>query len=505
MNRRLSALLALVSLVGFSAFANTYYAKPNGADDATCADEANAGSISNAVAKALADANNTVVLLDGEYDCSGICNPTKTDYAFYLNQAITLKSKSDDPNKVLLVGSGTMDKKKACIYTGSSVKLQALTITNFYSSANGSAIYVGASTLTMTKCTVACCRSTTVGGAIYQNYNLKANLYNCHIRKCSSSSSSAVCYSHGGTTTAYDCEISDCYVDATNGGSTVFDGTWNRCTFSGCYTTGTGGNAYGAAGSSAKLNNCVISNCWCNGADRAICKGCAVKDSVFTAVPKNGIGYNTTFERCTFRENKTYLNAANSSFLDCLVVSNSYTAGGLAYPLMGGTIKNCTIVGNYAPRGSSWNRGCLFPASATIYNCIVAENQPGTALAAITWSPSYIKFVNCIIPKTDLTGQYGEGIQLVDTKMLDNLSPEFDQVKFVGANDQGLPYYSLLRKSPAVDKGDNLAYTVDSLDLAGNPRVVTKGQTLAKDPNAIVDLGCYENQDRAPGMLLLVR
>ena len=494
---------AVAAALAFTGSAATYYAKPDGADDATCADETNAGSISNAIVKALTANNNTVVLLDGDYDCSGISNPTKTSYAFYLNKTITIKSKSDNPDTVCLVGSGTMDKKKACIYTAATVTLQALTIANFHSSASGSGAYCGANTLTITNCTFDSCRSTASGGALYQQYNLKLRLYNCRFRKCSSGNGNAVCYCHGGATQAYDCEITDCFVDNTNGGCVVYDGTWTRCTWSGCYTTGSGANAYGAVGASAKLNNCVVSNCWCAGANGPFYK-CTVTDTLICDMPKNGVYYQGSFDRCVFKDNQTYLTCNAGVLRNCLIVGNSYEAGGNPKTLVyGGTLQNNTFVGNYQPAGTGWNRGGIVGGGTRVENCIFAENTGSRVFASGSGSGIYL--TNCLYSAGAASGSYTHAANPVELKPVSDGVSEFDQVKFVGASDKGLPYYSLQRKSPAVDVGTNLTYTVESVDLAGNPRVVSKGMTLAKNPNAIVDLGCYENLEPNPGLMLLLR
>jgi len=66
--------------------------------------------------------------------------------------------------------------------------------------------------------------------------------------------------------------------------------------------------------------------------------------------------------------------------------------------------------------------------------------------------------------------------------------------------------YTLRRSSPHRDAGTKLGWmTVDATDLAGNPRVVTNGKTLAENPDALPDLGAYEQQECPRGMMLLVR
>lgn len=44
-----------------------------------------------------------------------------------------------------------------------------------------------------------------------------------------------------------------------------------------------------------------------------------------------------------------------------------------------------------------------------------------------------------------------------------------------------------------------------AVDLAGNPRIVADGVTLVRNPAALPDIGCYENQEAPRGSCLIIR
>jgi len=85
-----------------------------------------------------------------------------------------------------------------------------------------------------------------------------------------------------------------------------------------------------------------------------------------------------------------------------------------------------------------------------------------------------------------------------DDKCLENVNPKFADVE----NGD----YSLHRRSPCVDKGALRGWmTAESVDLAGNPRVFSRGKPLAENPDALPDIGCYENRHIPTGFLLFLR
>lgn len=308
----------------------------------------------------------------------------------------------------------------------------------------------------------------------------------------------------------YDTEFFDCHVQGSNAGTGVWDGKYTRCIFRNLSTEGTGVNSSGAVEDSATLDHCLISNCWTrtntSSTPHGVFNKGTVNDCVIMDCPHialGGLSYQANFNRCVFTNNSTYITCNSGTLKNCLIVGNSWLSSyiNVAGTLLGSaTVENCTIVSNNFQAGNAWNKGGLVSASAKVYNTIFVGNVGKMMAANWTEVPLYYCLVSHKFLEDKSKTMTGEG-----NIVLDQGVDEIATTKFVGENDKGLPYYSLQRKSPAVDVGTNLTYTVESVDLVGNPRVVTKGDTLAKNPNAIVDIGCYENQEPAPGLILLLK
>ena len=66
--------------------------------------------------------------------------------------------------------------------------------------------------------------------------------------------------------------------------------------------------------------------------------------------------------------------------------------------------------------------------------------------------------------------------------------------RFKGADDPAHPY-ALKRRSNYVGQGKVETWMAKATDLAGNPRL----------RDGKVDIGCYQNWDPVPGMLLILR
>ena len=73
----------------------------------------------------------------------------------------------------------------------------------------------------------------------------------------------------------------------------------------------------------------------------------------------------------------------------------------------------------------------------------------------------------------------------------------FDNPLFVAGNAKypGVPYYSILHRSPARNAGVNAAWMNSAEDLAGNPRIF----------DDVVDIGCYECLLAAPGLMIMIQ
>lgn len=118
-------------------------------------------------------------------------------------------------------------------------------------------------------------------------------------------------------------------------------------------------------------------------------------------------------------------------------------------------------------------------------------------------------FVNCILCGTLSNG--GVNFNIISNCCIGGTAPGgiydshvvTDSPRFVDAANGD---YSIKRSSPARDQALCLPWmTADATDLAGNPRVVTDGKTLAENPNAKPDMGCYECLLEPVGAILIFR
>jgi hypothetical protein len=157
----------------------------------------------------------------------------------------------------------------------------------------------------------------------------------------------------------------------------------------------------------------------------------------------------------------------------------------------GGEIVNCTIVSNKCNSGF-YNAG---NERVTFRNTLFYNNKIGGE----AWKKYDIQYIegyghetlqldncyykaNATLSGTGSINEYGNW----------DATPLF-AIDVHPGQDHPHPY-ALMRKSPCVNAGATGAWTLADCDLAGNGRV-----------NDIVDIGCYENWDRIPGLTLLLK
>ena len=358
---------------------------------------------------------------------------------------------------------------------------------------------MGAANTVVSNCLFVGLKSTANGCAFYQNYNLRLTVYDCRVENCSTTANNVGNYAHNGTTTMYDTEFINCEMTGGQTGNCVFDGSYIRCSFENIRASGTNP---GSSVGKARYSDCIIKDCTIGAQVFGSYQNPSTVERCLITGCKN-VGYFDTFTQCVFSNNVGTLTANASTFRNCLMIDNDISSGSLVS--MGSVVENCTFVGNSGDSllaGSGTTKPGMHPL-----NCVFAENT--SKLLGSTYN-GWITLDHCVFREgAETSATHPQWVAVTNCVFLkkpaDCGKSEFEQMKFVGENDKGLPYYSLQRKSPAVDVGTNLTYTVESVDLVGNPRVVSKGKALAKNPNAIVDLGCYENQEPAPGLLLLLR
>ena len=280
------------------------------------------------------------------------------------------------------------------------------------------------------------------GGALYSNSH-------CDIGKCTFNGNTALVTGGGAITMQKDFVVSD-------------------CTFTG--KTEAQGSHYGHAiyvGASTEediISNCAFTNLAVQGDYNVASYGLIDINNA-----------NLTIENCIFRKvtncrrylgqrsNTRTVKVRNCLFTDIensatVVFANSGDSTGTM------SFENCTI---YAPEKNIMEGASGKESHVEFVNCILSCVQPTTV------DKHYRTVTNCYV---------GGNPRFVDASAGD---------------------FRLVRRSPCRDQGNMLGWmTAASVDLSGNPRVVTDGRTLAQDPSALPDLGCYEFQDAPLGFVL---
>jgi len=216
------------------------------------------------------------------------------------------------------------------------------------------------------------------------------------------------------------------------------------------------------------------------------------------------------------------LQVGAGGFIDHCVVtnntlsSNSSGGDGVAINVSGSAekpavIRNTLVAGNWTERGE---QGAV-AASGTvrIENCTIVTNRCAVAGGA---GGLYVSGSGVTVENTVVWGNVGKTAP-VDVKVADGVTATFTRSlalglpdlasaavtvdnclsvdpKFNAGKKPALPYYSLRRSSPCLNRGAKAAWMEDATDLAGNPRLY----------GSRPDLGCYELQS-GTGLTLIVR
>lgn len=261
------------------------------------------------------------------------------------------------------------------------------------------------------------------------------------------------------TCTALKFDTGSCYV--------------TNCFFSGNYATDT---TYSPA---LGLANCKsVYGCSFIGeiGPRAVISGCNLVDRCVVS-------------NCaqTTKNEHLVVGGAGKVFRNCLFAKNSNSASGNT----DGRLVSQAVLLNCTVADCDWGGGTLWSVvgkSSVCTNTIFSGNKPYDIIADRynEWSP---KMCNCLW--TTQSGTVPEAKAINCKKAVDPM--------FTAPGD-----YTLQRKSPATDAGyqdDAYLAAIGLVDLAGNERVF--GGKAYKP--AVIDIGCYECQIFAPGLMLLVR
>ena len=220
----------------------------------------------------------------------------------------------------------------------------------------------------------------------------------------------------------------------------------------------------------AVLTNCVVRDNVAlsngGGASGGSLFGCTITNNI--AYQNGGGVTRSTIEDCTISGNSAYSlgGGVNASKCTCCeIASNSATlsgggAGGLS------VLDNCVIRDNKALTGNGG--GCV---SSDANNCTIFGNQAADYGGGVSNEGSH-KLVNCIV----YGNSAAKGNNAISGGVTQNCCTDDPHFIRAEAGD-----FRLRCDSPCIDAGNN-AYVTNTVDFAGNPRIV----------NNKVDIGAYE-------------
>lgn len=183
-------------------------------------------------------------------------------------------------------------------------------------------------------------------------------------------------------------------------------------------------------------------------------------------------------------------NSHAMQFRNCLVSDNTFSSSFLRtnkqWPTVN-TFENCTIANNSAHElWWDWQNAAGFGLAMT--NTIVWGNSFASATSV---SDAFFKDGDNMCTDDLFVKSFADAGTLLTS------NPRF--------NDASARDYRLQGRSPCVDKGVRLDWmSLGAFDVAGCPRTVDRSTGRASS-TALVDIGCYECQEKAFGFLLLFK
>ena len=164
---------------------------------------------------------------------------------------------------------------------------------------------------------------------------------------------------------------------------------------------------------------------------------------------------------------------------------------------------NCTFAGNNA---LTYYSLCAVESANDLkfVNCLFNLNTNGSgketdfsmmngSAATLNCWISKVSFDHCFYGKFEADGNLTA--ERFAAKTGENLLEQCENPKFVQDSRPDAPYWSLLRKSPLIGKGDPLDFTASDFDLAGKLRL----------RDGKIDPGCYQCWLNPEGLIIIFR
>ena len=464
---------------------------------------------------------NKILMYPGVYDLTGIKMGSNTHLTMKGLNSGLWAGLGEKPEDTIVKGSGPIDVCRIISFD-KACTVSNLTFTGaYYDYKNCSGGVTGSGNAFFTDCVFSNNYAQNFGGAL----DGTKHLVRCKFIGNWSGSCGGVMRPWTSGRSVYE----DCYFEGNHspkGGVAYYGATWLRCVFVGNYA-----NNNGVTSAQGGYGNIFVD---CAFTNNHVVEAASVFDSATAAT--NCIFYGNYSG--VYGQSGTTMIASCPSVYGCELTSNT------GMPMVTScTLRNCTMVGNL---GHRINTNPVF-SGCKMYNCLIAGTEGGKHGMAPIVSGSSL--YNCTVVSNfhhTVNGydQHGvvDGGVAVNTIFSGNMTPngsawkpwDFAKSGFpvmtnciwsamlgtaakdASVNPQVLPFekirftdpangdYTLQRKSPAKDAGyqdDDYLAEVGPDDLNGDPRVY-EGDGPAK---AIIDIGCYECQIPAPGLMMLVK
>ncbi|MGN1360445.1 MAG: choice-of-anchor Q domain-containing protein [Kiritimatiellia bacterium] len=514
-------LFAVTVLLAPSVWSDTYWAAPDGTEDAACTEEA-PGTIAAALAKCVArdtvEEGDVVRLKDGEYP---------------FTEALTVETpnvviEAQNRHQAVLIGGRVSTNSFLAFNVSKNAKFDGLVFTNFY--INMREVY-GAITILSGTAFVDNCRFIdnrepdgydrpwNSGSAIGVRYNGgRAVVSNCYFKSnaCkghwddASGGGGAVSFYRGQDSVVTDSVFEDntCHGNGNQGGAGLW-GSYYRCTFRGNFAYNGMVLRYGSA------YDCLFED---NKGDGPVVYNGSVSNCVIRGSNGNVLFWSTTLTDCVVTNNINTINTVWDSyfFRDCtvknsLIKDNAFTAvNDVKWFAWNSHFSNCLIVSNGLLRSTfAFNSGSTKGDSCSLANCTLIDNyywryktpiemnlvdnyqETVTDEEGNSTTEARVALGGCtntvIIGSTLVSGRYVNSAY-IDATEGENLAfenslclPDRDAFKLRQETSASGHIYAPKSGSPLVDAG---------LDFDGLPRLDLLGKP--RRSGASVDIGAME-------------